>query len=77
LIRNLIEVVIALCLEDFFIVVFIVLCSNAFLYFFDFNIDNNKDNNENSNKDIYKDNKDVIYNVKLLKKTNKKHLAHK
>ena len=61
--RNLIEVVIALYLENFFIVVFIVFRNNAFLCLFDFNIDNGENNNKNNNKDIYENDKDVIYNV--------------
>jgi len=63
LIRNSIEVVIASCSKDFFIVVFIVLCDNAFFYLFNFDIDNSEDNSEDNNKNIYKNNKNVIYNV--------------
>jgi len=63
LIRNLIEVAIASCLENFFIVVFIVFRNDLLLYLFNFDIDDNEDNNENNNKDIYEDNKNVIHNV--------------
>jgi len=52
-----------LYLENFFIVLFAVFCNNAFLYLFNFNINNNKDNSKDNNKDNINNIIEAIYNI--------------
>jgi len=52
-----------LCLEDFFIVFFVVFRNDAFLCFFNFDIDDNKDNNANNNKNNIDDIIEAIHNA--------------
>jgi len=60
LICSAIEIAISSCSEDFFIVLFVVFCNDAFLCLFDFDIDGNGDDNRGNNKDNSENNIDNI-----------------
>jgi len=50
-------------LKRLFYRLFVVLRNDAFLYFFNFDIDNNKDNNANNNEDNIDDIIEAIHDV--------------
>jgi len=68
---NTIEVVISSYLKDFSIVFFVVLRNNAFLYLFDFDIDNNRDDNASNNEDNIDNIGDIIEAIHNVAKEGK------